>query len=101
MMTGLLRPVNESIALLAAFFHLVCASVAAASMLGYFAALPLLGRSGYLKAFDAQQLQALAYLFLKLRDIGFDISLVFFGFNCIFLGYLLFHARYFPRFLGV
>ena len=38
---------------------------------------------------------------LKLHDYGFGIDLVFFGFACLFYGYLLFRSGYFPRALGV
>jgi hypothetical protein len=36
-----------------------------------------------------------------LHDCGFGISLVFFGFQCLVLGYLLFRSGYFPKTLGV
>jgi hypothetical protein len=42
-----------------------------------------------------------AYLSLRLHGYGYDISLVFFGFHCLLLGYLIFRSGYFPRFLGV
>jgi len=61
----------------------------------------LLGSADYLKAFEPHQLQALAYLALKAHDYGFGISLVFFGFVCLILGYLLFRSGYFPRTLGI
>lgn len=38
---------------------------------------------------------------MKLHGDAYAISLVFFGFACLALGYLLFRARYFPKFLGV
>jgi hypothetical protein len=98
----LLRPVNEPIALLAAFFHVVFASGVIAGGLGDRAALPILtGAGGYLNAFSQPQLQAAALFSIQLREMAFVISNIFFGLNCILLGYLVIRAAYFPSLLGV
>jgi hypothetical protein len=98
----LLRPVNEPIALLAAFFHLVFASGVIAGGLGDRAAVPILtAGGGYLNAFSEQQLHAAALFSIQLREMAFLISNIFFGLNCVLLGYLLIRAAYFPSFLGV
>jgi hypothetical protein len=97
----LLRPVNKKLALLAVFFNLVEFPIEAVSKLYLFAALFLSGNADYLKAFEPQQLHALAKISLKLHDYGFGIDLVFFGFACIIYGYLLFSSGYFPKTLGV
>ena len=97
----LLRPVSNNLALLAAFFNLVSIAVEGVSTVSLFAVLFLFGGAGYLKAFEPNQLHALAYLALKLYDYGFGTSLVFFG-CCLFLsGYLIFRSGYFPKTLGV
>lgn len=88
--------------MLAVFFNLVELAIDAANKQKFLAVLFLLGGAGYLKAFEPHQLHAaLAYLSLKLHDYGFGISLVFFGFQCLVLGYLLFRSGYFPKTLGV
>jgi hypothetical protein len=97
----LLRPVSKNLALLAAFFNLVSIAVEAACKLHLFAALFLLGGADYLRAFEPHQLHALAYLALKSHDRGFAISLVFFGWQCIVIGVLIFRSGYLPRILGV
>jgi hypothetical protein len=97
----LMRVVNRSIALMGAFFALMSIAVEAMSTLFHFAPLLLLGRASYLEAFDVQQLQALSQLSLGLFEHGFGISLVFFGFEELFRGYLMFRSGFFPRFLGV
>ena len=40
-------------------------------------------------------------MFIRLRTIGLDIALVFFGFHCVVLGYLIFRSTFFPRILGL
>ena len=97
----LLRPVSKNLALLAAFFNLVSIAVEGVATVTLFAALFFYGGSGYLKAFEPNQLHALAYLSLRLYDYGFAISLVFFGCCLSLYGYLIFRSGYLPRILGV
>jgi hypothetical protein len=97
----LLRPVNRNLALLAVLFNLVSIAIEVANCLNLFDALALLGSADYLKAFDQNQLHALSYLSLKSQGYGFGISLVFFGCECLVLGYLIFTSGYLPKILGV
>lgn len=98
---AVLRPVDRHIALLAAFMRLACDIVLAAASLSHFAALRLLADSAFLKAFTPDQLHALALLGLELHGDGYAISLVFFGFACLSLGYLIYRSGFLPRALGV
>jgi hypothetical protein len=98
---ALLRPVDRNVALLAAFMRLACDVILAISSLSHFAALRLLGDADYLQTFRPDQLHTLALLAMKLHGDGYAISLVFFGFACLALGYLIFRSSYLPRTLGV
>jgi hypothetical protein len=97
----LLRPVNKNLALLAVLFNLIQTAVMVANEIVLLVPLFLLGGAEYLKSVDPHQLQALAYVSLKVFDYGFGIGLIFFGFECITLGYLIFRSGYLPRALGV
>ena len=97
----LMRVVNRNIAIMGAFFALMSIAVEAMSTLFHFAPALILGGASYLKVFDAQQLQALALLSISVFERGFGISLVFFGFEELCRGYLMFRSGFFPRFLGV
>lgn len=97
----LLRPINRHIALLAVFFNMVSISIEALNNLNVFAALFPLGSSDYLTVFEPQQLHLLAYHSLRMHTSGYNISLLFFGMNCFFWGYLLLKSVYFPKILGV
>jgi hypothetical protein len=98
---GLLKLVNNSLSLLAAFFNLVSIAVESVSTIALITVFLFYGGPSYLKAFDPNQLNALAYLCLKVYDYGFGVSLVFFG-CCLFLyGYLIFKSAYFPKTIGV
>jgi hypothetical protein len=97
----LLRPVSRDLSLLAALFGMLQTAILCANKLTLVMVLLLLGNSNYLKAFDPNQLQALASLSLTLHEAGFGIGLVFFGVSCLVTGYLLFRSEYFPKTLGV
>jgi len=97
----LFKPVNGGLSLLAAFFSLVGCVIGAVACLFHVAPLVVLGGGQYLSVFKVEQLQALALMFLKLRAHAYDISLVFFGFYCLLIGYLVFRSTFLPRILGV
>ena len=97
----LLRPVSRDLSLLAALFGMLQTAILCANKLNLVAVLLLLGGSNYLRAFDSNQLQALASLSLALHEHGFGIGLIFFGVSCIVTGYLMFRSEYFPKALGV
>jgi hypothetical protein len=97
----LLRPVNKNLALVAVLFNLVQSAVMIAYKLNLLQALFLLGNADYLKVFEPQQLQTLAYLAIRADIYGFGIGLIFFGFACLLYGYLILRSGYFPKVLGV
>jgi len=97
----LLKPVSKDLSLLAALFGMLQTAILCANKLNLVTVLLLLSGSNYLKAFDPNQLQALASLSLSLHEYGFGIGLVFFGVSCIVTGYLMFRSGYFPKVLGV
>lgn len=98
---SLFKPVNRSLSLLAAFFSLAGCAIQAFACIFHLAPLGVLGGAQYLTVFKVEQLQALALMFLKLYGQGFNIGLVFFGFYCLLIGYLIFRSTFMPRILGV
>jgi len=97
----LLRPVSRDLALLAVFFNLVSVAVEAAVQLYLLGALFPLGKAEYLRAFEPEQLYALASLSVKSHSYGFGVALIFFGCVCLILGYLIFKSGFLPKALGV
>jgi hypothetical protein len=97
----LLRPVSRDLALLAVFFDLVSLAVEAAVQLYLLGALFPLGKAEYLRAFEPEQLYALASLSVKSHGYGFGVALIFFGCECLIFGYLIFRSGFFPKALGV
>jgi hypothetical protein len=97
----LLKPVNRSLSLLAAFVVIVDCAIQAFTSLFHLAPLLILQGGSSLSAFTPEQLQALALTFLKLATYAFAIDHVFFGFWLILTGYLIFRSTFLPRVLGV
>jgi hypothetical protein len=97
----LLKPVNQNVSLLATLVMLVgCALQAVASIL-LIAPLLVLESASSLSAFSAEQLQALALVFLRLNAQAFNGYLVFFGFWCLLVGYLIARSTFLPRIIGL
>lgn len=98
---GLFKPVNASVSLLAGFIMLLGCAMWALSSLFQLAPLLVLQGKSSLSAFAPEQLQALALMLLKLNALAYDIGLVFFGFWCVLVGYLIFRSTFIPRIIGV
>jgi uncharacterized protein DUF4386 len=101
LMYELLKPVNRSLSLFAAFVILVGCAIQAITSLFYLAPLLILQGGSSFSAFTPEQLQVLALMFVKLNNYANDINLVFFGLWCILTGYLIFRSTFLPRILGV
>ena len=97
----LFKVVNRTVALLDLGFGLLSTAIEAISLLGHYAPLLLLNGGHHLSAFTAEQLQAASYLSIQLFEHGFAICLVFFGFDCLTMAYLIVRSTFFPRIIGV
>jgi Domain of unknown function (DUF4386) len=96
----LFKPVNRSLSLLAAFFSLVGCAIQAVSSAFFLTPLVVLGGTQSLSVFKVGELQAQALMFFKLYAQAYNIGLVFFGFYCLLIGYLIFRSTFLPRILG-
>lgn len=97
-----LKPVNQSLSLLMAWFRVVYAAILAMVVLNFVIALQLLSGADYLTVFETGQLQAQMMLFLNAFGYGWDIGLVIFGLHLLLLGYLIYKSGgYIPKILGV
>jgi len=95
------KPVNRNVSLTAAFFSLTGCAIQGFALAFQLAPLTILGGTHYLGVFKADQLQALAYMFLKLYSQAYGIAIVFFGFYCLLTGYLICRSTFLPRVLGM
>ena len=97
----LFKPVSRSLSLLAAFFRLIEVAILGGNLLNHFAPLVLLKGTPFLTVFKPDQLQALALVSLNLYAQVFFVAMVFFGFHCFLIGYLICRSAFLPRVLGV
>ena len=96
----ILKPVNQGLALLAAFWRLLCVLMWLVMTLNLFDALRLLTGTDYLQAFEAERLQALASLYLGTRFDYYYVGLLFGSLASTVCGYLWLKSRYIPRSLA-
>lgn len=96
-----LKPVSRSLSMLAAFFGLAGVAIGGGAWVLQLASLALLHGDQYLSAFTPDQLQAMALTAIKLQLQVFSIGMVFFGIQCISIGYLVARSTFLPRILGV
>ena len=96
-----LKPVSRSLSLLAAFFGLAGVAIGGVAWVSNLVPLTLLHGDQYLTALTASQLQALSLAALKLQTHVFFIGMVFFGIQCISIGYLVARSSFLPPILGV
>jgi hypothetical protein len=97
---NLFKVVNKNVALLMVLFAFIANAVECVSLLAHFAPVDLTENPGYLHAFTTQQLEAAAYFSVRLFEQGFALSLVFFGFDCLTMAYLIVHSTFLPRIIG-
>lgn len=96
----ILKPVNQTIALLAAFLRFVYALMWVFIALNFFTALRLIDNTDYLRVFEADRLQALAKLYLSGSD-AYYVGLLFWSLASTFCSFLWFKSNYIPRVLAV
>lgn len=97
----LFKPVSRSLSLTAAFVHLTGLAVLAFGSFFQLCPLIILRGGQYLSVFKQEQIQALGYMFLKLNIQAWNTFIVFFGFYCVIIGYLIFRSTFMPRIIGV
>lgn len=99
----LLRPVNRSMALVAAFIDLAGAIFKTFARVFFITPLWLLLHTGspVLSGFTSEQVQSIVMILLRVNNTGAAVAMAFFGFSSMMYGYLIFRSTYMPRWLGV
>lgn len=97
----LLKPVNKTLSLMAAFSRLAMTVIQGINLLNYFFVLLLLSGAGYLTVFAPDQLDTLALLFLNAHADVVLIWGLFFSLHLFLYGYLVYKSGYIPKIIGV
>jgi len=97
----LLKDTSKNLSLLSTLFRVASIIILSVTALTHYAALSFLKDPGYLDVFTSSQLNAFALLSIKLHGTGYNISLFFFGFHLIILGFLIYRSGLFKKILGI
>jgi hypothetical protein len=96
-----LKPVNNSISLLTAWFRVVYATIFAVSLFNLVSILSYLNSTDYIQAFEKQQLLSQVMLSINAFNDGWSIGFIFFGLHLGLLGYLVLKSGFIPKFIGI
>lgn len=100
MFYDLLKPVNRSVSRISMVIGLTGCGIKTMSRLFCYAPLILLGAPAF-SAIEPAQLATVSLAFIRINDQGAAIALIFFGFETVLGGWLVFRSGFLPRFLGV
>jgi hypothetical protein len=96
----LLKPVDDNLSLLTAWFRLVYTVIALVSLLNLVTVSGLLSASDPLAGAQSEQLQSEVMFSLTTFRSHWYFGLLFFGIHLGLLGYLVFRSNYIPKILG-
>ena len=97
----LLKPVNESLSRLTAWFQLVYATISLVAVINLVTVLRLLNNTDYIKVFGAAQLHTQVSLALGAFRDGWSLGFFLFSINLMFRGFLVFKSGYIPKTVGI
>jgi hypothetical protein len=92
---------NKLMLQLAVVLVIIQTSIIALNLVNQATPLLLLSDEVYLNSFQDGQLATLSLLSLNIQVQGYAIGLVFFGFYCIIIGFVIFSSGAIPKIIGV
>ena len=95
------KRVNKLLVQIALAFVIIQTAIIAVNLLNQISPLLILSDESYLNTFQPNQLATLSLLSLNLQAQGYGIGLVFFGFYCLIIGFLILKSSLLPQLLGV
>jgi hypothetical protein len=96
----LFKPVNETYALAMMILILISIPISLLSVVNEVVALIVLSGADFLSVFDAGQLNALAYILMRLHGRAILVAEIFWGLWLFPFGILVIQSRFIPRILG-
>jgi hypothetical protein len=95
------KRVNKLLVQIALAFVIIQTAIIAVNLLNQISPLLILSNETYLNTFEPNQLATLSLLSLNIQAQGYGIGLVFFGFYCLIIGFLIFKSNLLPKILGM
>lgn len=97
----LFKRTNKLLLQLAVAFVIIQTAIIAVNLLNQISPLLILSNDTYLRTFQPNQLATLSLLSLNIQAQGYAIGLVFFGFYCLIVGYVIYKSKVLPKILGI
>jgi hypothetical protein len=97
----LLKVVNPRLAQLALVFITASTTLEAVNLFNYIEPLFTFTLPEYARAFEKEELQALARGPIRMFGYAFSVSLTFFGTYCALIGILIYRSKFLPAVLGL
>lgn len=97
----LFKRTNKLLLQLAVTFVIIQTAIIAVNLLNQISPLLILSNDTYLKTFEPNQLATLSLLSLNIQTQGYAIGLVFFGFYCLIVGYVIYQSKFLPKIFGI
>lgn len=98
---SLFKRTNKLLLQVALGFVIVQTAIIAVNLLNQITPLLILSNDNYLNTFQPEQIESLALLSLNVQAQGYAIGLVFFGFYCLIVGYVIYKSGLMPKVLGI
>jgi Domain of unknown function (DUF4386) len=92
---------NKLLLQLAVVLVVIQTAIIAVNLLNQITPLLLLGNDTYLNSFQTKQLATLSLLSLNIQAQGYAIGLLFFGFYCLIIGYVIIKSKAIPIIVGI
>jgi Domain of unknown function (DUF4386) len=92
---------NKIVLQIALALVIIQTAIIAVNLLNQISPLLILGNDPYLNTFQQDQLATISLLFLNIQSQGYAIGLIFFGFYCILIGYVIYRTNAIPKIIGV
>lgn len=97
----LFKRTNKLLLQIALALVIIQTAIIAVNLLNQITPLLYLSNETYLNSFQPNQLATLSLLSLNIQAQGYAVGLVFFGFYCLIVGYILYNSKMLPKFLGI
>lgn len=97
----LLKPVSRNLSLFGALCGVIGLAVGAALTAPDLGVVALLRNAQAPSAGDTSQLQTIAVSSIRIFSMGFTVSMVYFGFQCASVGYLIARSGFMPKVIGI
>ncbi|MFN0187997.1 MAG: DUF4386 domain-containing protein [Bacteroidia bacterium] len=97
----LFKGTNKLLLQLAVAFAIIQTAIISVNLLNQISPLLILSNDAYLKTIQSDQLATLSLLSLNIQSQGYAIGLVFFGFYCLIVGYVIYKSTLLPKILGI